>query len=209
MRKVAGLGILLAVAGIVAVILAADVRSWHDATQGTAVRASAAPARAIRLQASTTLPSGVSEEILGIQHDRRWLEAVQRFTVAYRDTLGANELVRSDYVLLNRGEAALEKVTQDPDPARASRAFNLLAVLVFRAAVPGTGPSDITLIQRSVTDLQHAVQLDASDEQAKANLELALRALIAVNTIQQGQASGTTPTNKPQGAYGGPPGEGY
>ena len=199
---------LAIVVGVVALVLASDVRSWRDLFQRDALAYSAAPTSTVRLQASTALPHGVSKSLLGVGKNAEWLTALRKFQLAYQDTLGLNSLGRSDYLLLNQGEAALRKVTQDPDPVRASQAYNLLAVLTFREALPGTG-TDPNLLQQSLTELQDAVRLDPTDEQAKENLELGLRVLIAVNKIQQGQAPGTQATKKKQGGFGGPPGEGY
>jgi hypothetical protein len=199
---------LALVLGVLAVLLAGDVRSWRDLFRHDALQYSSAPRQPVRLEASTRLPRTVSKSLLGVGDDQRWLTALRKFQLAYRDTLGLNSLGRSDYLLLNQGEAALRKVTQDPDPVRASQAYNLLAVLTFREALPGTG-TDPNLLQASLTDLQDAVRLDPNDEQAKENLELGLRVLIAVNKIQQGQSPGKTPTKQKQGGFGGPPGEGY
>jgi hypothetical protein len=199
---------LAVVAGVLALLLAGDVRSWRDLFRHDALQYSAAPRRPVELAASTSLPRAFSKSLLGVGDDQKWLTALRKFQLAYQDTLGLNSLARSDYLLLNQGEAALRKVTQDPDPARASQAYNLLAVLTFREALPGTG-TDPNLLQQALTDFQDAVRLDANDEQAKENLELGLRVLIAVNKIQQGQAPGRVATKKKQGGYGGPPGEGY
>jgi hypothetical protein len=196
------------VIGVLALLFAADVRSWRDLLHRDAIEYAATPATKLRLHASTILPAGISQTTLGVATDRRWLTALRKFTVAYRDTVGLNSLGRSDYILLNSGEAALRPVTQDPDPSRASQAYNLLGVLTFREALPGTG-TDPNLLQASVTDLQDAVRLDPSNAQAKENAELALRVLISVNRVQQGRSPGTTATKKRQGGYGGPPGEGY
>jgi len=203
---------LALVVGVLAILLAGDVRSWHGLFQRDALQYSTAPEQPVPLEASTALPRAVSKSLLDVHGDQQWLTALRKFQLAYRDTLGGsfgvNALGRSDYLLLNQGEAALRKVTQDPDPVRASQAYNLLAVLTFREALPGVG-TDPNLLQQAVTDFQDAVRLDPNDEEAKENLELGLRTLIAVNTIQQGQSPGKQATKKKQGGYGGPPGEGY
>jgi hypothetical protein len=191
------------------VLLAQDVRSWHHTLRTDAVRSDASPEGRTRLTARTVLPSGLSGSLLGVGRDRRWLAAVQKFTVAWDATRRASTLSPEHYRLLNGAEASLSKITQDPDPVRASQAYNLLSVLVFREAYPGTAVVR-RLVQESLTDVQNAVRLDPSDEQAKENLELTLRVLVAVSLAQeQHRAAGTRRANAKQGGYEGPPGAGY
>src|SRR5439155_25822314 len=98
---------------------------------------------------------------------------------------------------------------RDPDPVRASQAYNLLAVLVFREAYPGNVVVR-RLVQESLTDLQNAVRLDPTNEPAKQNLELTLRVLVAVDLEdRQARAAGTRRAKARKGGYQGPPGAGY
>jgi hypothetical protein len=147
--------------------------------------------------------------VLGVARDRSWLASVEKFNVAYGATRHVNILSPQDYQLLNGAEASLSKITQDPNPARASQAYNLLSVLVFREAYPGTVVVR-RLVQESLTDVQNAVRLDPTDEPAKENLELTLRVLISVSAEQeQARAAGTRRANAKRGGFEGPPGAGY
>jgi hypothetical protein len=207
--RIAAIGIAL-VAGLLAILLAHDVRAWPDVLERSDLRYAVAPTAELRTEASTTLPGNISASLLGVAGHRRWLKALRSFDIAYADlrSLGLESAGRSDYALFHRGEAALRQVTQDPDAARASQAYNLLGMLVFREAFASTDV-DPTLLQQGLTDLPNAVRLDANDEAARENLELGLRVLKAVNSIQQGHAAGTKTTSRRQGGYGGPPGRGY
>ncbi len=80
-------------------------------------------------------------------------------------------------------------------------------MLTFREALPGTG-TDPNLLQQSLTELQDAVRLDPTDEQAKENLELGLRVLIAVNKIQQGESPGDADDEEEAGRLRRPAGRG-
>jgi hypothetical protein len=200
--------LLLAVAAF-ALVLAHDVRSWRRTLDAGALSYAAAPTQPVRRTAATILPSGISAHLLAVERDQQWLHALNRFTVANLATENADSLGPATYQLLHAGEAALTTVTQDPDRPRASQAYNLLAVLVFRAAYPGTG-IDPGLVQEALTELQNAVRVDAADETAKENLELALRVLKAPHALtQKAQGTGAHATNLRKGAYGGPPGHGY
>lgn len=195
--------------GVFLLLLAHDMRSWHHTLRTDVVRADANPQGRTRLTARTVLPSGLSGALLGVARDRRWLASVEKFNVAYGATRHVNILGPEDYGLLNGAEASLSKVTQDPDPARASQAYNLLSVLVFREAYPGTVVVR-KLVQESLTDVQNAVRLDPGNEPAKENLELTLRVLISVSAEQQqARAAGTRRANAKRGGFEGPPGAGY
>jgi len=196
-------------AGVLLLLLAADVRSWQRTLRDDAVRASTNPQAPPHDTASTALPSGWSASLLGVGRDRRWLDALQRFEVAYHTTFREQQLTNDDYRLLNAAARALGKLTQDPDAAQTSRAYNLLSVLVFREAYPGTVVVR-RLVQESLGDLQTAVRLDGLDEAAKENLELTLRVLVAVDlSPQQARAPGTRRANAKTGGFQGPPGAGY
>ena len=204
--RLIGAGVVLTV-GILLLLLARDVRAWHSTLRTSAASVDAAKPPA--LDASTILPAGLSSTLLSVDRDQRWLAAVRDFRLAYEGTFRKDQLTEDDYRLLNRGEAALAKVTQDTDPANASQGYTLLAVLVFREAYPGTVVVR-RLVQESLTDLQNAVRLDPQNEVAKQDLELTLRVLVAVSLApQQARAAGTHRANAKKGGYEGPPGAGY
>jgi hypothetical protein len=195
--------------GVVLILLAQDVRSWHSNLQQNALAATARPSTPVELTPSTTLPSGVSEEALGASRDRAWLDAIQKFTYAYEKTANVDGLGPPLIALLGQGEIALNKLTQDPNPARASQAYNLLAVLTFRQAYPGSSV-DAGLVGNALIDLENAVRLDPANESAKENLEKALRVATAVHaTVKNGPSTGNTAGTKRRGGQGAPAGVGY
>lgn len=196
-------------AGVVVLLLAHDVGSWHRVTRNDTVDVSRPGATRVPADPATILPATLSASLLGIDRDRQWTKAIRTFDRAYDSTIHREQLAQDEYRLLNAGEAALGKVTQDPDPERASRAYNLLSVLVFREAYPGTVVVR-RLVQEALADEQSAVRLDPTDEPAKENLELTLRVLVAVALApQQARAAGTRRANERKGGYQGPPGAGY
>jgi hypothetical protein len=144
-----------------------------------------------------------------VKRNRKWLDAIQGFAYSYQQTENLDTLGASGYELLLLSEARLKPLTQDPDPVRASQAFNLLAVLVFRQAYPGSGV-DAGLVGNGVIDLQNAVRLDPNNELAKENLELALRTASATqNVVKKASSNGNAKTNKRKGGFGTPAGAGY
>jgi hypothetical protein len=197
------------VVGLLVVFLAHDVRSWNTTISNGRLQTLRTTAKTPPKSPSTMLPAGIAGSLLDVSRDRQWLDARQKFALAYAGTLRTLTLDQDDYRLLNGAEAALSRLTQDPNPVRASRAYNLLATLVFREAYPG--PVVVRrLVQESLTDEQNAVRLDNDDEAAKENLELTLRVLIAVDLPpQQARAAGTRRANAKKGGFQGPPGAGY
>jgi hypothetical protein len=210
MKVVALVGLVVAlVIGIAAVALAQDVRSWRDTFHDDAVTYASAPTQPVALTAPTTLPSGVSGRVLSVRNDQRWLDALRRFDAAYQLTENKDALGPGDFAALNSTASSLSRLTEDSDPARASEAYDLLAVLVFREAYPGSGVN-VAQISNAVLDLENAVRLDPGNALAKANLELALRVAFATHAvIQLPSGLGRQVTNKRHGGSGGPAGEGY
>lgn len=206
--RVASASLALAL-GVCLLLLAQDVRSWHRTLGDATLAASRGKVEQPRTTAGTVLPATLSASLLGVGRDRQWLKALWRFHVAYDATIHEHLLTEHDYRLLNSGQAALAALAQDPNPVRASRAYNLLAVLVFREAYPGTVVVR-RLVQESLTNEQNAVRLDPANEPAKQNLELTLRVLVAVDLApQQARAAGTRRANARKGGFEGPPGAGY
>lgn len=204
--------VLAGVLAVVAALCAAfahDLRSWEHTIGASEVSYAAAPAQPVHTNAPTILPSGLSGDLLSVQRDREWLEALPHFTSVYdfvnpRDSLGP-----ALYSLIDGAEADLTTVASDPNPAGASQAYDLLGVLFFRSAYPGSG-TDPGLLQEAVSNLQNAVRVDPSNEIAKENLELAMRVLVARHGGQLKQpGSGTQATNKRRGSNALPPGGGF
>ena len=211
MKRIAGMTALAValVAGVVLLLLAQDVRAWHTKIVRATAQTTKHPASPWSTSANTVLPHFASANLLGVNRNRKWLDAIQVFSYAYQQTENLDTLGASGYELLLLGEARLKPLTQDPDPVRASQAFNLLAVLVFRQAYPGSGV-DAGLVGNGVIDLQNAVRLDPHNELAKENLELALRTASATqNVVRKASSNGNAKTNKRKGGTGTPAGAGY
>lgn len=198
-----------AVVAALALLLAHDVRAWHRTIDAAAADYAVAPKTPFPSTAATALPSGASGRLLGVRRDREWLEAVQRFVVTRDRLANQDQLGPAAYKAIHDAEAVLSRLTQDDDARRSSQAFNLLAILTFRAAYPGD-TIDPGLIQQALTDLDTAVRIDGGNVQAKENLELVLRTILASHAVTiQTQGVGNHVTKLRKGGNGGPPGRGY
>jgi hypothetical protein len=200
---------VLAAVSLVVLFVAHDVRAWHDTLSAAAVDYDIAPKEPVSTTPSTILPAGVAGSILGVDRDRRWLDALQKFVVTYDFVSTADQLGPAAYQAIHATESALTPLTQDRDPARSSQAHALLAVLQYRSAFPGDS-IDPGLIQDAIDNLQTAVRVDGGDELAKEDLEIVLRTLTASkSSTEQAQGVGNHVLKLRKGGYGGPPGRGY
>jgi hypothetical protein len=152
--------------------------------------------------------STISREVLGVDDDLRFREAVRALRLSQRD----EPTDSSPDAVLRRAKAQrlLQRVVdEDPNAARRSRAMSLLSVLLL--STPAADQDERATIQRvALETLKKAVETDPSNDEAKYNLEVLLRRRAGVQTVQGG------PTPNPSGGQGqsrgaatGPPGKGY
>jgi len=187
---------LLVVLAVVAVLLAADVRAWqrvlaHD-VNGT--------------PAAQRLPWSPAARLLSVRDDVEARRAVALFRQA------ASRHGRLDDALgvtaeRARAELALAQVAQGSG-RRAAQAGTLLGILAFGDLARGGG-NDASQAQTALADFDAAVRADQADENAKFDLELMLRSLVARGVrIGPNAGSGTGSTGR-RGAGSGIPGSGY
>jgi hypothetical protein len=196
---------LIAVA-VVAVLLAADLRSWRSAIKSGDERFAAQPASA-RWTASTTLPGDPAFHLLGLRVPVDLRRAAQQFVHVV--ALG-NGLDNGYSESAQRGdlEATLTNLARTHDRVEASYADNLLGILSF-ADSQQRGPAGPAPVERSEADFQTAVQLNPQNVDAKFNLELLLRELIAKGVRPGTNSSSGGPAKGHRGAGSGLPGSGY
>jgi len=202
---------LLALAVLVA-LLASDIRAWQTTLREDDALAASAPA-AVNWDAPTRLGS-ISERLLGVRDD---VEARGALALYLRNASVHARLDNAQQVALarSRTEQALAQVARSSEGTRASQAETLLGVLVFNDVAPSTDPFEPTAgidpnqAEASVADFRDAVRTDPSNANAKYDLELALRLLLAQGTrVGAGQQTGAGATGR-RGAGGGVPGSGY
>lgn len=189
-------------------VFAADVASWRDAISRDDVRYRVAPDETDLWQPAVSLPFGIAGHALGVGDDVRFREALRALR------LGRLELgVTSDpKLVLYRADARtqLQEIAgSGGDPRRRSRAMGLLGVMSFASAITEARDQDL-YIQDATAALQSAIALDAGNDEAKVNLELALQKGRALQPSEG--AGGQNPSPGGAGARGagaGTPGSGY
>ena len=188
---------------VVALLLAVDVRSWEDAlADGDAVYASS-PERATWTP-STTL-GGAAGRLLGVDDDVATRHALQLYSRVAGTRLTFDNATR---VQTARAEAqdALVAAAAGSDTHRASQARTLLGILTFGRNASGVEEDQV---ESAIADFTDALRADGSNDEAKFDLELLLRAS-AVSGTRPGQGvGGGFGRGGRRGAGGGTPGQGY
>jgi hypothetical protein len=197
------LAVVLAVLAALSSLVAGDVRSVRSAlADGDAVYA-ASPSRA-----SWTAPAhlgGVAETLLGTHDQVRLREALQQYVAAASLHLRLDNAVDVESARA-RAQDALERLSRDHDPRRASQALTLLGILAFEASAAGGSQSQV---ETAISDFTDAVRDDPTNEQAAYDLELLFRLSAAHGSrVEPGPGGGFGRTGR-RGAGGGQPGSGY
>jgi hypothetical protein len=206
-RPVRALWIALAAAlaalGVLAALLAADVRSWPPAlTSGDDLFAASAPR--VTWIPPTRL-GGLAQDLLALQGDVQLRRALQ----LYRESGAVPErLDNAVNVQTTRAEAqdALTAAARSSPPQDASQALTLLGILAFHSVAAGGGSSQT---DAALSDFTDAVRTDPENELAKYDLELLLR-LTAAHGVRPGagQSAGGVGRSGRHGAAG-LPGSGF
>jgi hypothetical protein len=197
------LALVLAVLAALAALAAADVRSARSALAGGDVVYAASPSRA-----SWTTPAhlgGMAEALLGTHDDVRLREALQLFVDAASLHLRLDNAVDVESARA-RAQDALERLSRDHNPRRASQALTLLGILAFEASAAGDSQSQV---DAAISDFTDAVRDDPTNQEAAYDLELLLRLATANGSRVQPGLGGGFGTIGRRGAGGGQPGSGY
>jgi hypothetical protein len=215
-RRLIAAGAMLVAAALLA-LLARDTWHWSRAVRDADARAAVAPVSPDAWRADTTLPSGLTRRLLGIDDDLFF-----RRTAMHALRLAAQEASPATQKQRSIVETALARIARsESDPVRASLAADVLGVLVYsdppspdQSANPyrdptQSGPSDQqTPEQKAAVLFGRAVRLDPGNDNAQRNLELMLR--VPQPPPHQGspQASGGERFGR-RGSGARPPGHGY
>jgi len=189
-------------------LLATDISRWQRALEEGDVRYLHDPGDESLWHPAEVLPGRLSSSLLGVDDDVAFRRAIQ----AARLALSGDGLLSDPDLLLrrDRAQAMLQAVAaSDRDPRRRSRALGLLGVLDFASALSEVRDRSL-LVGQAVASFQAAIALDPGNDEAKANLELALQRGRGLQAAEG--AGGANPSPGGSGAKGagaGTPGSGY
>ena len=182
-------------------LTALDVVRWQGALERGDVRYRAAPREPDLWQPGQTVPFGAAAALLGVDDDVDFREALRTLRLA-----GVAQAESSDPRLaLRRSEARslIAAIAEDDvDRWRRSRAMTLLGAISFASALSDSQDQD-ALQRDALARFRGAIELDPDNDEAKANLEIALR-----RDAEAGESGGgDDPTPGGQGARGAGAGE--
>ena len=183
------------------VLVALDVARWDPALEAGDVRYRAAPQEPDLWRPGQIVPFGAARSLLGVDDDVDFREALRTLRLA-----GIAEAQSSDPRLaLRRNEARTQIAAiaeRDADSWRRSRAMTLLGVISFASALSDAQDQD-ALQRDALARFRGAIALEPDNDEAKANLEVALR-----RDAEAGESGGgKDPTPGGQGARGAGAGE--
>ena len=204
---VVGAAAACALLSLVFVLLAVDVVRSHEALSSGDDDYAAAPKDSL-WQPGALGASTISRRVLGVDDDLRFREAVRALRLSQRDDPTDSD---PDAILRRaKAQRLLQQVsTNDPDVRRRSRALSLLSVLML--STPAADRDERATTQRvALANLQKAIEIDPTNDEAKYNLEVVLRRRAGVQQVQGGPSPNpSSGQGQSRGAATGPPGKGY
>ena len=176
-------------------------RAGESALDSGDVRYRAAPQERDLWQPAQIVPFGAGEALLGVDDDVAFREALRTLRLA-----GVAQAESSDPRLALRRSEARSLIAaiaeDDADRWRRSRAMSLLGAISFASALSDSQDQD-ALQRDALARFRGAIELDPDNDEAKANLEIALR-----RDAEAGESGGgDDPTPGGQGARGAGAGE--
>ena len=210
MRRVAAtvLGVLAAAAAVFLLVLATDVRKWQTQLAADDARFQAYPASEDLWQISTILPERVSRVFLGTGDDMRYRHAANSFFFA-RPYRRGHQLPELDAA---RGEAQIilaRLFADEKDRVRRAQVGNFYGALSLAVLQHQDLEQRASTLEAAVATLQEAVRLDPTNDEAKYNLESAIRRLRAQPPPFESSPGGRRPREDESVAGLRDPGGGY
>jgi hypothetical protein len=178
-----------------AALLAQDVRAWHDMFQRDSARYLVSSAARQELTASTVLPSSVSGRVLQVGQDQRWFTALRDYRLARAIDISTYiGVTPKQERFFQSTESELAQLAQDPNAELASRAYELLGIVLFLDARASVSPP-LATFAASISAAQNAVRADPSNESAKVDLELLLSQQAAEQSQNRSQRQSGNPNS--------------
>jgi hypothetical protein len=193
-------------AGICLVLLAVDVGRWNTAFARDDVRFKVQPTRSDLWKPDTLVPFHAAKRLLGVDDDLFYRRTLRHFYLAQPR---ANKYLHTNIDAI-RSEATValaEYIREGTSQARRSQAANLLGILGLALAATDDPGQRLRFLLFASREFRGALTFDQSNEDAKFNLELALR-LLKQQPTNTGGGSAHGP-GRGGGAALAKPGSGY
>jgi hypothetical protein len=194
-------------AAVVALLLALDVGRWETAFARGDVEFTNAPTRRALWQPQEILPFHPARRLLGVDDDLAYRDTLRRFFLARPR---ANRWSQTNIdALRSEATVTLAEFIRNTanDPGKRSQAANLLGVMALGLAATDDPQQRLRFLQYASRSFRGALTMDGTNEDAKFNLELALR-LLRQSPTTTGGGSARGP-GRGGGAALAEPGSGY
>jgi hypothetical protein len=175
-------------AGVIALLLAVDVGRWNTAFARDDVRFRFAPTRTDLWHPAAIVPYDPAKRLLGVGDDLLYRDTLRRFFLARPH---ANKWTQTDIDRI-RSEATValaQYIREGKDRHRRSQAANLLGVIGLGLASTDDPGQRLRFLLFASRSFRGALTMDQGNEDAKFNLELALRLLKQQPTSTGGGAA--------------------
>jgi len=200
-------------AAVFLALLAVDVARWRTTLPADDVRYRVSPQGSSLWSPHLLAPFRAGTRLLDVDDDLEFRRALQLVRASSLD----DATVSDPNLAVRRTDAAqlLESiVANDPEPARSSRAANLLGVIglaAYNAAPSGASTQDRSeLLLNAIASFEQAIELDPDNDEAKYNLQVMLAR--GQGLLPTEASAGRNPLPGGRGARGagaGEPGSGY
>lgn len=193
-------------AGVILVLLAVDVGRWQTAFARDDVRFKFQPTRSDLWQPNELVPFHLAKRMLSVDDDLFYRQTLRHFYLAQPR---ANKWEHTNIDAI-RSEATVklaEYIREGKSQARRSQAANLLGIIGLGLASTDDPGQRLRFLLFASREFRGALTFDQSNEDAKFNLELALR-LLKQQPTNNGGGSAHGP-GRGGGAALAEPGSGY
>jgi hypothetical protein len=200
--RIAG-AVLCLGAAVFLLLFAIDARGWGKRMASDDLRFTANPSPRSLWHPAEVAPFGLARNVLGINDDIRYREAVRLFRLGRPLE---NLTQRKFESLRAQAQVALSDVEASGDPARRSQAANMLGVLDLSLAVSDSTLAT-TFLADAIGNFREAMALDDSNSDARFNLEYAMYELksgedqLPKGTERPGQPGGNAALAQPGRGY--------
>jgi hypothetical protein len=175
-------------AGICLVLLAVDVGRWNTAFARDDVRFKVQPTRLDLWKPNTLVPFHAAKRLLAIDDDLFYRRTLRHFYLA-QPTANKYAHTNIDAIRSEATVALAEYIREGTSQARRSQAANLLGILGLALAATDDPGQRLRFLLFASREFRGALTFDQSNEDAKFNLELALRLLKQQPTSTGGGAA--------------------
>jgi len=175
-------------AGVILVLLAVDVGRWQTAFARDDVRFKFQPTRSDLWKPQQLVPFHVAKRMLAVDDDLFYRDTLRHFYLA-QPRANKWEHTNIDAIRSEATVALAAYIREGKSQARRSQAANLLGIIGLALAATDDPGQRLRFLLFASREFRGALTFDQANEDAKFNLELALRLLKQQPTSSGGGAA--------------------